>query len=52
MGPLRPFTIAGDLIPVGRLRFPVLAVRPVAPRASAVRDAAELRIKEKTDRLA
>ncbi|NQV09620.1 MAG: 3-phosphoshikimate 1-carboxyvinyltransferase [Cyanobacteria bacterium] len=51
-GPLRPFTIAGDLIPRLVDEIPVLAVAACCAQGiSRVGDAAELRVKE-TDRLA
>jgi 3-phosphoshikimate 1-carboxyvinyltransferase len=51
-GPLRPFTIAGDLIPRLVDEIPVLAVAACcAEGLSTIADAAELRVKE-TDRLA
>jgi 3-phosphoshikimate 1-carboxyvinyltransferase len=51
-GPLRPFTISGDLIPRLVDEIPVLAVAACcADGVSRISDAAELRVKE-TDRLA
>ena len=51
-GPLRPFTIGGDLIPRLVDEIPVLAVAACcADGVSRITDAAELRVKE-TDRLA
>jgi 3-phosphoshikimate 1-carboxyvinyltransferase len=51
-GPLRPFTIGGDLIPRLVDEIPVLAVAACcADGVSRISDAAELRVKE-TDRLA
>ncbi|MEB3351350.1 MAG: 3-phosphoshikimate 1-carboxyvinyltransferase [Cyanobacteriota bacterium] len=51
-GPLRPFRIAGDLIPRLVDEIPVLAVAACcASGVSTIADAAELRVKE-TDRLA
>jgi 3-phosphoshikimate 1-carboxyvinyltransferase len=51
-GPLRAFTIGGDLIPRLVDEIPVLAVAACrAEGVSQIRDAAELRVKE-TDRLA
>ena len=51
-GPLRAFTIDGDLIPRLVDEIPVLAVAACrAEGVSRIRDAAELRVKE-TDRLA
>ena len=51
-GPLRPFTIGGELIPRLVDEIPILAVAACcAEGVSRIRDAAELRVKE-TDRLA